>query len=105
MRGRSSDKRHKNKKTGRSATGIIMLVAVSLVLIIVCFSWIRLTEKKKDYLAQAAELEKRIEAEKARSSEIDAYEEYVGTNEYIEDMARERLGLAYPDEIIFTPRD
>ena len=34
-------------------------------------------------------------------NKIDELEEYVGTDEYIEDIAKEKLGLVYPNEILF----
>ena len=52
-------------------------------------------------MAQEAELEAQIEAETNRAEEIDELEEYVGTEEYVEDVAKEKLGLVYPNEILF----
>ena len=42
-----------------------------------------------------------IEAETKRSEEIDQYEKYTQTMKYIEDVAKDRLGLVYEGEIIF----
>lgn len=55
------------------------------------------------YSAQITELkkeQKKLEDEKA---ELDDYESYVKTDEYMEEVAREKLGLVYPNEIIFEP--
>ncbi len=38
-----------------------------------------------------------------RAKELEEYEEYVKTDEYVEEVAREKLGLVYKDEIIFEP--
>ena len=57
--------------------------------------------KNKEYMAQEAELEAQIEAEANRAEEIDELEKYVGTDEYVEDVAKEKLGLVYPNEILF----
>ncbi len=62
---------------------------------------ISLRAKNKDYMAQEAELEAQIEVERERSEQISELEEYVGTNEYVEDVAKEKLGLVYPNEILF----
>ena len=48
-----------------------------------------------------AELKEKIEDEKARAKEIEELEEYVGTDEYVEDVAKEKLGLVHENEIIF----
>ena len=50
---------------------------------------------------QIAELESQIDEEKSRSKQIDKLEEYVGTDEYIEDVAKDKLGLIHENEIIF----
>ena len=44
---------------------------------------------------------KQLEQEELRAEEIDELEEYVGTDEYVEDVAKEKLGLVYPNEILF----
>ncbi len=47
------------------------------------------------------ELEEQIEEEKARTKEIEELSEYVGTDEYVEDVAKEKLGLIHENETIF----
>ena len=46
-----------------------------------------------------------LENWKNRTVKIDGQnyirEKYVGTDEYVEDVAKEKLGLVYPNEIIF----
>ena len=44
---------------------------------------------------------KGLEEEERLDKEIDALEEYVGTDEYVEDVAKDKLGLVYPNEILF----
>lgn len=81
---------------------MIAITAVILVLgVTLSVASISLHAKNNDYKAQEAELEAALEQEKARSEEIDELEEYVGTDEYVEDVAKEKLGLVYPNEIIF----
>ena len=46
-----------------------------------------------------------IEKEKERSSEVEEYQEYVQSDEYVKDVAREKLGLVGPDEIVFEPAE
>ncbi len=77
---------------------IILLTAV------VSVSGMTLRAKEKSYKAQAAELEQQIEEEKKRTKEIDKLETYVGTDTYVEDMAREKLGMVYKDETVFKAK-
>lgn len=86
--------RHKASVMGISAV-ILLLVAVISV------SSISLRAKNEAYIAQEAELEEQIQAEQDRSEEIAELEEYVGTDEYIEQTAKDKLGLVHENEIIF----
>ncbi|MDO5336875.1 MAG: septum formation initiator family protein [Eubacteriales bacterium] len=53
------------------------------------------------YNSRLESLEAQIEEEKARTIEIRETEEYMKTDEYIESVAREKLGLVKENEIIF----
>lgn len=55
----------------------------------------------KNAQGKITELNKKIAAQEERAEEIKDKKAYVQTNKYIEQMAREKLGLVYEDEIIF----
>ena len=63
---------------------------------------------QKNTLSELKVEEKRLEAEKEKQLDIkkDIEEKavYVNTKAYIEDMAK-KLGLVYPDEVIFKPEE
>jgi len=81
---------------------ILLISCVIVVLgITLSVASISLHKKNQNYKTQEAELEKQLEEEALRAEEIDELEEYVGTDEYIEDVAKEKLGLVYPNEILF----
>ena len=42
-----------------------------------------------------------IEQEEKRTEEIEELKKYVQTKKYAEEIAKERLGLVYEDEILF----
>lgn len=65
----------------------------------------RLQAKNEQYKAQEAELQEQIREQKERSKEIDKFEEYVKTDDYIKDMAEDRLNLVDPNEIVFKPSE
>lgn len=79
-----------------SISGVVLFLAVVLGV-----GSISLHEKNRAYKAQEAELEEQIQTELAREEEIEELEEYVGSDEYVEDVAKEKLGLIHPNEIIF----
>ena len=62
---------------------------------------ISLREKNENYKVQEAELQSQLQQEEQRAEEIEALESYVGTDEYIEDVSKEKLGLINPNEILF----
>ena len=48
-------------------------------------------------------LETQLKEEKERTEEIKEFEEYAGTDAYIEDVAKDKLGLIHKNEILFEP--
>ena len=51
------------------------------------------------------ELEAQIAEEEEKSEEIEEYSKYVQTKKYAEEVAKDKLGLVYEDEIIFKAED
>ena len=49
-------------------------------------------------------LKEKAEEEK-RTEEIEEYKAYVQTKKFIEQEARDKLGLVYPDEVVFEPEE
>ena len=56
-------------------------------------------------LANKADLEDQIRDEEIRREEIEELEEYMKTDEYIREVAREKLGLVDEGDIIFRKDD
>ncbi len=54
-----------------------------------------------DNYDKISELEAKIEYEQQRADEVDALKENVDSDEYIEKIAREKLGMIRKDEIVF----
>ena len=52
-----------------------------------------------------AELQQEKQDETQRSSELDDLEEYMKSSQYIEDVAKSKLGLTYKNEIIFKEKE
>lgn len=91
------------RRVAQSRFSILLISCVVIALtVILSFASVSLIKKYERQKEQIAELEKQLEAEDMRAEEIDELEEYVGTDKYIEDVARE-TGLVYPDEILIKP--
>lgn len=78
---------------------------VALLTGVLAINSISLWKKNEVYKQQEAELKEQIKKEKARTKEVEDYEEYVKTDEYIKDVAEDKLGLVDPNEIIFKPAE
>ena len=94
-------KKVKKEKTKRSGT--TRFVAVILLALSVCVV-VNVAIQLNTYVllrGQVEDLEKQIEEEKQKKEEYSNQMEYYSTDEYIEKIAREQLGLVMPDEIVF----
>ena len=91
-------RRYKRHRRGRGL-GIILLMVMS-IFITIRYARTRLDEERTDLKAQVEQLSTSISQEKERTEEIKDLKAYVQTKKYVEDMAREKFGLVYPDEVI-----
>lgn len=89
-----------NNKRNRAAKLAISCI-VFFVVAILSVQIVRLYEKNKQYQAMELALEEEKEREEQRSKQLEEYEIYISTQEYIEDAAQSKLGLVYDDAIIF----
>ncbi len=89
-------KRRKN----RTGIGIIAFV-VLCICGIVAYGKLSLEKQRDTLAAKKATLESQIKDEEERQTDIKNYEAYVQTKKYIEQIAREKLGLVYEYEILF----
>ena len=79
--------------------GISLVVCVLLIVLMV--EGQSLQKKIDDNIERQAELQEQLDAETARTQEIEELQEYMQSDEYIEKIAREKIGLVKDNEIIF----
>lgn len=97
-----SGKKKRKKKTGYNRLGMLTIAVTVLMLLGILMMQSRdISDKIAVYDARAAALEQDLEEQKSRTEEIDKYKTYMKTDEYAEQVARERLGLVKDNEIIF----
>lgn len=97
-----SGKKSKEKRIGYNHLGMLGIVLVVLMLLVVLMVKSRSLESTLAvYNARAATLEQEIENEKTRTQDIDEMKEYMLTDEFTEQIAREKLGLVKDNEIVF----
>ena len=85
----------------------LSMFAIILVVIILlaCLSvkTMKLRSRVSEYDERVTRLEEEIADEEARAEELDEREIYIQTKQYVEEIARDRLGLVYPGEILLVP--
>lgn len=83
----------------------LVSVVVLLILVAVSVKSMELQDKLDTYIAKEEELQKKIDQEEERSEEIEEYRKYTQTKKYAEEVAKDKLGLVYEDEILFKQED
>ena len=89
-------KRHQN----RFSMFLVSLV-VLMIMVVVAARSVELQQKIEGYDTQIASLSAQIDAETARAEEIEEYRKYTQTKAYVEEVAKDKLGLVYEGEILF----
>lgn len=94
------------RKKRQNRMGMLLVTTVVLMtLIVVAVKSVELRDKRETYMAREEALMRDIEAEQARAEEIQQYEKYTKTKKYVEEVAKEKLGLVYEGEIIFKDQN
>ena len=92
--------RSKTYRENKVARLLINFIIVLLVLVVAIKSY-ELYNKRAEYREREAQIEEEIAYEQNRAEEIAEYEKYTQTKAYVEEVARDRLGLVYEGEILF----
>lgn len=98
---RGNRRRRSKRRTGLSLIAVFVLSICGIVF----YKRQELNSVNAEAEAKIANLESRISEEEEKAEEIEEMKAYVHTLKYIEEMAREKLGLVYKDEIIFKSED
>ena len=97
-----SKKRRNHQKIANNYLGMAAIAIVVLILLVgLTMQSNNLKTRIAVYDAKAAALKQSIEDEQDRTKEIDEQKEYMQTDEYIAEGARDKLGLVKGNEIVF----
>lgn len=91
----------KSKRTGLGSIVVVVLLICSIVSI----NRLNLNSEAKECEKKLNEVKKEYASEQDRTDEIKDYGAYVKTKKYVEEVAREKLGLVYKDEILFKAEE
>lgn len=94
------------KKRRQNRLGMILVTGVVVSLcVVLMISMMSLKKKRDGYVERQESLEQQIEAENKRAEDLVEYEKYTKTAAYVEEVAKDKLGLVYEDEIVFQAEE
>lgn len=97
--------KRKQRRKRNSKIGILSISFMVLCLFaVIAYKGQELKIKNEAYIIKEAGLKEQIQEEQERTEELRERSKYVKTKKYIEEVAREKLGLIYEDEIIFKAK-
>lgn len=83
----------------------ISFLAISMMIVVVGVNSYSLKQKQAKYIAREIELQQQIDYERERAEELEEFATYTKTKKYAEEVAKDKLGLVYDNEIIFKDED
>lgn len=96
--------RKRDRWGNRMALIGITVVVLSLA-VVVNLKGASLKEKDLEYQVKEENILAQKAEEEMRKEELEERKIYVQTKQYIEEVAKEKLGLVNPDEILLKPSD
>ncbi len=96
--------RGKRRKKRRTGLYLVMFV-VGIFLGTLAVQGYGLRENCQKLATEQSQLEEKKKSLQKEQQEIKDKEKYMKTDKYIEDIAREKFGLVYKNEIIFKAAD
>ena len=96
------------KKQRKDRWGNLMaIIGITLVVfslgVVVNVKSASMKKKNLEYQEREAFLQQQYDQETNRAEELKEYQVYVQTKQYIEEVAKQKLGLVKPDEILLKP--
>lgn len=106
--GKYETKRSRELKIKRQkrSNAIAMFSAIAVVFMLSIVIWKgkqSLEQRNSEYASKKQELSHQIAEEEARSLSLEEYKKYVQTKKYVEQIAKDKFGLIYKDELVFKP--
>ena len=99
-----SKRRKKKKQQNKKGLPIVAFVVVIFCLVLGIRTF-TLKQQRDELAEKRAAIEKEIASEEQRTKELEELEKYMQTKKYMEEVAKEKLGLVYPDEILIEPEN
>ena len=96
-------------RRNRKRMSPVTIVGAIVLTLVLCgtfgYKQYALSVQKSECESQIKELQKQKKNLVLEREDLKTFSEYVKTDEYAEEIAREKLGLVHKDEIIFVPEE
>ena len=98
--GRYRKRKKKENRMGKlCVSGIVFMF-----LIVMSIQIVKLYKEDQTYIAKEKELNEQLE-DATEEQQLADYEQYTQSQQYIEEVAKSKLGLVYNNEIVFKEQD
>ena len=99
--GRYRKRKKKENRMGKlCVSGIVFMF-----LIVMSIQIVKLYKEDQTYIAKEKELNEQLEDATEEQQQLADYEQYTQSQQYIEAVAKSKLGLVYNNEIVFKEQD
>jgi len=98
-------RRRKSKKSNNRIGKICISAIVCMFLVVMSVQIFRLYQDDQVYIQKEKTLSAQLEQATEQQKKLSNYEQYTQKKEYIEDIAKSKLGLVYNNEIVFKEKD
>ena len=78
---------------------------VFMFLIVMSIQIVKLYKEDQTYIAKEKELNEQLEDATEEQQQLADYEQYTQSQQYIEEVAKSKLGLVYNNDIVFKEQD
>lgn len=97
-------KKESKKNKGTRPSSVFLRVFLALFICMVVVGVGNQANRYQELLEEKAALQNEIDAEQERKIEFEKRQDYYNSDVYIEQMAREYLGMVKPNEVLYINR-
>ena len=97
-------KAHRKKNLNSSATMIGLLLMVGIIAGTIVANENDMRKQEQTYIQKEESLKRDIAQEENRTATLKEKKKYVTTDKYIKEVAKDKLGLLSPDEILLKEK-
>lgn len=90
-------RKKRQNRLGMFSVSVVVLILLGVLL----FKSNELKHKYSEYEDRETAIQTQIDNETERTQKLEEYEKYTKTDKFVEEYAKEKLGLVYDNEILF----